>query len=330
MQDMDVKTFGRSLIGDHEFLDWLGGFFRKRRLSGARISVKYVSASHLSYIIKFGRDAGACVKFFEIPTGSFRDYDAKWAMENEYKILSDIFNHGFNRGKYRIVKPLGINKRFYAALATEYAGETSVYNLLEKTAQKKRGRAELKDAMKKTAKTIRKFHDNMSKPEKLDMNYEIRRMIEETTLGYEDKVMVGKMKRLIRSYKDDENIKRLGAVTVHGDTNSTNFIVNGDITYFLDLERLEYGRSPLHDLGFILADLIHQFKFHQNAPEKAEKYAEIFLKSYSSRFYDLISKAVRPYIGCSLIKITSYIGGSRKHRDWLREEGFEYLRKDGS
>jgi len=265
------------------------------------------------------------VKFYKIPTGSCSDYDAVFAMNHEYEILKSIHEKHIENGGFKVIQPLGINKRFYAAIATEFAGETSLSNMMEAVAKKEADGSLLSMSLEKTAKGLKKIHDTGRK--QFDVKYEVSRLEEDTVLGIKDEKLKKSIVDAIHTWKDNEKIASLGASTIHGDANPTNFIVNENTVYALDFERLEENRSPLVDLGFMIADLKHHFKFYESNDEETNKYVNCFLKAYNGSDPKDLLELARPYIGCGLIRITKFINAEESHRLWLIDEAFKQLKK---
>lgn len=319
----NVDNFGKTLINNREFTKWL--LKLTGRKSARDISVTFNPASHLCYIFQFGKDSGVHVKFFGIPTGSCKDYDPIRAMENEFGILKNVYNNGFNTESYKVICPLGINPGFYAALATEFAGTTSVSSLLIDVAERGEESERLSKALKNTALALKRIHDTMPRRQVLDMDFELSHLEEDIIMGFEDPELRERIVKAIDGWRGNSGMRSLGAVTIHGDANPTNFIVNKGVLYVLDFERFEPNRSPLADLGFMIADIKHHFAFYGDNPEKAQPYIDGFLRTYADGNYNELKELVRLYVGCGLIRITKFISERRKHRVWLRKEGFRYL-----
>lgn len=324
MHARDVDSFGESLTANKDFKRWLFGL--KEMDAGEDLKVSFNPASHLGYTFHSKDGFAVHVKFFGIPTGSWKRYDALGAMENEYGILKNIHNNGFNNHQHRVIRPLGVNKEFYAALATDFVHGESLSKLMEYAAKDDTVNKKLVKSLKNTAHALRKMHDSMQKQKILDVNHEFARLTEETLQGIRNKRLGEKIVEALDKWKHNPDVKSMGAVTIHGDANPTNFIANNGTLYVLDFERLERDRSPLVDLGFMTADIKHHFMFYGNNPEKAETYINEFLMGYSNRHHDRIREAVKPYVGCGLIRITKFINAQKEHRRWLVSEAFKQLK----
>jgi len=320
---LGVGDFGENLAANREFLKWLG------RLRGGSptedVSVKLNPASHLCYTFQFQNGAGIHVKFYGIPTGSCKDYDSHWAMKNEYKILKSVYDNGFTDSTHRVIIPLGTNTSFYSALATEYVGDVSLSKIMMSAAEGGEESRILSEALANTAYVLKRIHDTMPRSDLLDSEFEFSRLTEDTTLGIRDEGLKNRIVDAIAGWAGNPEIAALGAATVHGDANPTNFVVKDGVLYVLDFERLEHNRSPLLDLGYMIADLKHHFKFFGGNPDAAEPYIKTFLKSYSPQQYEKIRELVNPYVGCGLLRINNFINADRKHRNWLLSEGFHHL-----
>jgi len=311
-------------LADEKFTTWLG------ELRGGavpdNVKVRWHPASHLCYTFHFEGGDGIHVKFYGIPTGSVADYDGAWAMENEYKILKKVYEQGFAGAGYGVTTPLGSNPELYAALATEYVSGSSLAILMQRSIGRGKNLDRITESLGKAGVILKKIHETMPRSKRISMLREAARLSEETLLGFTDENLRKRISNAIQRVRSSREIATLGAVTVHGDANPSNFIVKRSNVYAIDFETLEAGRSPLLDLGYMIADVKHHFKLYGGSAAGARKAVNAFARAYAGDDAKRILHLARPYVGCGLLRISKFINDHGSHRKWLLREGFRNLR----
>ena len=234
----------------------------------------------------YGADgASVHVKFFRRTLGRTGvTYDPRREMEAEYGALKEFERSGFSSGKYRIVRALGVNEKLDCALATVYVGGGTVLSLIHDVLKNGGDEGELLHALELTAGLLKKIHTVMPKSPRVDgaeMFYSYLKAI----LYLEDMgALDGFHRRITNALSRWHRFKPLfeqAGATVHGDANPSNFKVRGGVVYGFDVERSRPGRSPLLDVGTMVAELRHHCAYLAGDEGRAEPYVERFLRAYA-------------------------------------------------
>lgn len=224
------------------------------------------------------------VKFFRRTRGRTSvTYDPCREMEAEYGALKEFERNGFASGRYRVVRALGVNEKLDCALATVYVGGGTVLSLIY-DAVLSGSDEELLNALELAAGLLKKIHTVMPRSPRADgaeMFYSyLKSLLYLEELGALDGFHRRVTKGLSRWYKHKPLFEQ-GGVTVHGDANPSNFKVRDGVVYGFDMERSRPGRSPLLDVGTMVAELRHHCAYLAGDARKSEPYVERFLRSYA-------------------------------------------------
>ncbi len=251
---------------------------------GAAGPEELTESSHETCVYR-ANGARVHVKFFRRTRGRTGvTYDPGREMEAEYGALKKFERNGFTSGRYRIVRALGVNEKLDCALATVYVGGDTLLSLIYDSLKDGGTGGELLSALELTAGLLRKIHTVMPRSPRVDgaeMFYSYMKplfYLEEIGAldGFHRRVAKG----LSRWYNHKPLFEQEG-VTVHGDANPSNFKVCEGVVYGFDVERSRPGRSPLLDVGTMVAELRHHCAHLARDEGKAVPYVERFLAAYA-------------------------------------------------
>ena len=226
------------------------------------------------------------VKYFSRTLGRTNvTYEPEREMKAEYGMLKEFEKNGFTSGRYRIVRTLGYNEKLDCALATVYVGGETLLSIIYDTINNNNG-GQLLKALDATAGLLKRIHSVMPQSYRADgaeMFYSyLKSMLYLEEQGVMDGFHRRAMKGLSRWYNHRPLFEQRG-VTVHGDANPSNFKIDGSTVYGFDVERSRPGRSPLLDVGTMVAELRHHFSYLTGDPGEAEPYIGRFLQAYASK-----------------------------------------------
>jgi hypothetical protein len=203
------------------------------------------------------------VKFFRRATGlTSVTYDPCKEMEAEYCILREFEKNGFSSGRYRIVKALGYNETLDCALATAYVGGDTLLSLiqegLEDNGDGDAGR--MLPALGLTAGLLRRIHTVMPQSPGIDVDEAFHSFLKPLLYLEDQGALDGFHRRITKALGRWHRFRPLfeqRGVTVHGDANPSNFKIQDGVVYGLDVEHCRPARSPLLDVGTMVAELRH-------------------------------------------------------------------------
>ncbi len=267
------------------------------------------------------------VKFFRRTRGRTSvTYDPCREMEAEYGALREFERRGFASGRYRMVKALGVNEKLDCALATVYVGGETVLSLIYRALKGSGNDEELSGALRLTAGLLKRIHEAMPRGPRVDgaeTFYSYMKplfYLEETGAldGFHRRIMKG----LSRWYGHKPLFEQEG-VTVHGDANPSNFKVRGGVIYGFDVERCRRGRSPLLDVGTMVAELRHHSAHLAGDGRKAEPYVERFLTAYApdAEERERMLELLPFYVSRGFFKIAMLGYWKHDYRSYLVEQG---------
>jgi Phosphotransferase enzyme family len=266
------------------------------------------------------------VKFFERTRGKTGvTYDPRREMEAEYNVLREYEKNGFSYGKYRIVRALGINEGLDCALATVYAPGDSLLTLIQR-ALKGEGDGELMTALDLTAGLLKKIHTVMPQSPKVNGAETFYSYLKPLLYLEEQGALDGFHRRITKGITRWHGHRPLfdqRGVTVHGDANPSNFKIHGGAIYGLDVERSRPGRSPLLDVGTMVAELRHHCAYLAREPGKAGPYVERFLGAYAPVPGERkkVDGLLPFYVSRSFLKIAMLGYWKPDYRRYLVEQG---------
>ncbi len=267
------------------------------------------------------------VKFFRRTVGRTSViYDPRREMQAEYAMLQEFEKNGFSAGRYRIVRPLGVNDALDCALATVYVGGDTLLALIQDTLNGAGPEDRVLPALDLTAGLLKKIHTVMPQSPHADnaeMFYSYLKPVlyleEQGALdGFHRRITKG----LSRWYNHRPLFEQRG-VTIHGDANPSNFKVRDGIIYGFDVERSSPGRSPLVDVGTMVAELRHHGAYLAKDAGKAEPYIERFLRAYAPgpREREQVEARLPFYASRGFFKIAMLGYWKKDYRRYLVEQG---------
>lgn len=311
--------------------DWLAGLARQHpEIFGDRPCVLEPvevppASSHESCVYGAGK-ARVHVKFFCRTLGrTSMTYDPCREMDSEYGILMEFEKNGFASGRHRIVRALGINESLDCALATVYVPGETLLSIIQRTV-KGGDDEELLSALDLTAGLLRKIHTLMPQSTRIDGAEAFYSYVKPLFYLEEQCALDGfhrrTMRGLSRWYGHRPLFEQRG-VTVHGDANPSNFKINEGTIYGFDVERSRPCRSPLLDVGTMVAELQHHCAYLAKDIRKAGPYMERFLRAYAASpgEREKIEGLLPFYVSRGLFKIAMLGYWKRDYRRYLVEEG---------
>lgn len=313
-------------------LNWLGHLVRQRpELFGGHPGEMAVleaskSSSHESCVYGAG-DVRVHVKFFGRTLGRTSvTYDPCREMRAEYGILMEFEKNGFSSGRHRIVRALGFNEGLDCALATVYMPGDTLLSTIQRTLKGREGDEELFKALDLTAGLLRKIHAIMPQGQRVDGAETFYSYLKAVLYLEEQGALDGFHRRVTKGLSRWYNHRPLfeqKGVTVHGDANPSNFKIHEGIIYGFDVERSRPGRSPLLDVGTVVAELRHHSAYLAKDIRKAEPYVERFLRAYAPAPGD--QKTMRDllpfYVSRGLFKIAMLGYWKHDYQRYLVEQG---------
>ncbi len=312
-------------------LDWLDGLVRQHpEVFGPRPGALSKlqapgAASHESCVYGAGA-ARVHVKFFRRTLGRTGvTYDPCREMRSEYGVLREFEKNGFASGRHRIVRALGTNEGLECALATVYVPGDTLLSIIQRTL-KGDGGGELLEALGLAAGLLRKVHGLMPQSPKVDAAETFYSYMKPLFYLEEQGALDGFHRRVMKGLSRWHGHRPLfeqRGVTVHGDANPSNFKIHDGVIYGLDLERSRPGRSPLLDVGTMVAELEHHCAYVAGDAGRAEPYIERFLRAYAPSPADRkkIDGLLPFYVSRGLLKIAMLGYWKHGYRRWLVEAG---------
>ncbi|HTY90502.1 MAG TPA: phosphotransferase [Methanocella sp.] len=311
--------------------DWLAGLARQHpdvfgASSGPLAEMEVPPASsHESRV--YGADVPRVhVKFFRRTLGRTGvTYDPCREMLSEYGILREFEKNGFASGRHRVVRALGVNEGLDCALATAYVPGESLLSIVQRTLNGGEDR-ELLSALDLTAGLLRKIHTLMPQSPKVDGADTFYSFMKPLFYLEDQGALDGSHRRIMKGLSRWHGRRPLfeqRGVTVHGDANPSNFKIHEGIIYGFDLERSRPGRSPLLDVGTMVAELQHQCGYITKDMRRAGPYVEHFLHAYapSALESDMIEGLLPFYVALGFFKIAMLGYWKRDYRRYLVEAG---------
>jgi aminoglycoside phosphotransferase (APT) family kinase protein len=279
------------------------------RLENDRCKVRVfkIPASHTVCRYEFkGEDFSVVSKFYAEPTGSNRNYNAKRAMDREFKKLrtaEKIIN---------ISRPLAKSKKFNCALVTEYINGKSLNSYIKS----EKG---LYDRLSGVAELLRRLHDNTATEYSKDKEFaRFHNVLNQLGLNGHDRE---KYDRLLGNWWYSSRLDRSRGCMIHNDAHPANYIFKHGRVYALDFESAWEQAHPAHDLGVMAAELKKFFGSNERGAERAEPYIGHLLWHYShneNEFHEL-AQALPFFMSLGLFRMVRWKGESQEREYILRE-----------
>jgi hypothetical protein len=247
--------------------------------------------------------------------------------EKEYdnlKLAREKF--GMDEGDLRIVAPLGKKKELSALLVIEYgAGNTLDYYI--KKAVRKQETEKLFLKLRYLSRFLVKLHRNSESE---------RHPSSDLPRKYLNKLL-GSLRASLLDDKEVSHIKELSApwwsrvevysdyeVMVHGDATPTNFLFYHEKVTGIDLEKMK-SADRCWDLGFLAAELKHNFLIENKSTWDSEPYIRHLLLEYAAGFRDLdmfkdTTRRLPLYMALGLLRIARNEWPGEKYRHKLVDE----------
>jgi hypothetical protein len=297
------------------FRDWLVGVVKNRiRNRDCSVTVTPIRpASHTVCRFDFDGEKYAVVgKFFAEPTGTFTEYNAAGAMENEYRILKRVS---------RIIltpRPLARRRDFSCVLLSEFVKGRRLSGRLDD------GR--LYDHLTGVARLHRCLHDHTAGGYRKEREFAtFQRVLEQAGLGRENRE---ECKMLLGRWWDHPLLDRASGCMIHRDATPANYLVRHGRVHALDFESAWSDAHPVHDAGIFCAELKHYFAAQKQSGRMAEPYIGHYLWEYSHDEDDFREVcAVLPFfMALGYLRMIRVAGDNSRKRERLIREVVRCLR----
>lgn len=234
------------------------------------------------------------------------------------KFLRDVA--GLRGSRYEVIAPLGLKKEYSALLVLEYAPGNNLDHYIRKAIFENK-KDELFHRLTSLAGFFARLHrtgtgsKQVTPANPAEWMNRIVNQLKKTTLKnhYGD---VKEIENLAgdwwnRKYMFDDN-----EVIIHGDATTTNFTFHQGKVIGIDLEDMRRA-DRTWDLGFIAAELKHNFMWHTGDGGRAEPFIGHFLWEYGKAYNDTgifhkITPKLPLFMAIDLLRIS--------RNDWLNED----------
>ncbi|MDG6257571.1 MAG: hypothetical protein QCH35_08240 [Methanomicrobiaceae archaeon] len=250
------------------FRDWLinkiGGRIGNTR---CKVIVSLLKpASHTVCKYRFvGEEYAVVAKFFAEPTGQETHYDARKAMNNEYRILKKVAK------VIPVAYPIACNADFHCVLVTEYINGRPLLHSLRRERRPFRRIA-----------TVAHMHKRLHSH--TDGGYDKTRVFStfHNVLG---KVHLSGTERrhfddLLGEWWHSGRLERGHGCMIHRDATLANYIFTNHHAFAVDFESAWEYAHPVHDAGIFCAELRHYFALRNQDAALAEPYIGHYLSQY--------------------------------------------------
>jgi thiamine kinase-like enzyme len=247
--------------------------------------------------------------------------------EKEFANLEMVRDrYGMNEGDFRIVEPLGKEKRFAAMLLIEFGQGHTLDHYID--------RAILNQETDKLCYKLRllagflvKLHHNSQSdrhPVADTAQHYLKKLLSTLRSGLLDEKEEKQFKELAAGWWSQPAVFSDFEVIVHGDATPTNFLFKHDKVTGIDLEKMKWA-DRCWDLGFLAAELKHNYLKNNQSGWAAESCIRHLLLEYSAGFHDLemfrkITRRLPLYMALGLLRIARNEWLAEKHRRNLIDE----------
>jgi len=209
-----------------------------------------------------------------------------------------------------VVMPLGENRDLSALLVVERAPGLTLDFFLAKAIFEQQG-DQLFDILSQLARFLVKLHETCkterplsSEPPRLYLN------------GLLDSLSLGPLEPLSRASVEKYAVQWWNMETVfgsdretivHGDATTTNFLFDKGNVTAIDLQDMKWA-DRCWDIGFISAELKHNFMWRTGSSQAAEPFISHFLWEYTvdygdTNFFHVITQKIPLYMAIGLLRI---------------------------
>ena len=247
--------------------------------------------------------------------------------EKEYEFLKLMQEkYDMSSGDFRIVAPLGKNKELAATLVIEFAKGNSLDYYIKNAIQKNET-DKLLYKLRFMARFLVKLHGN-TQSDKKNSPETPRKYLKRLLSSLEGKLISNKetnyIKDLASSWWNREEVFSDNEVLVHGDATPTNFLFMHEKVTGIDLEKMKWA-DRCWDLGFLAAELKHNFLNAGRSSNDSEPYIKNLLLEYAAGFKDFylfknITRRLPLYMSLGLLRISRNDWLSKEHRHKMVEE----------
>ncbi len=302
---MYEKEVGVLREGD-QFRDWLvdriGG-----RIGNPHCKVivsRLKPASHTVCRYRFvGEDYAVVAKFFGEPRGKETRYDAKKAMDNEYRLL------GKAAKVIPVACPIARNADFHCVLVTEHVEGRQLSHALKKEREPFRRIATVASMHRRlhshtrgTYDKVREFSTFHDVLDKVHLPGDERRHFNE----------------LLGEWWHSERLGRGHGCMIHRDATLSNYIYSNHHAVAIDFESAWEHAHPVHDAGIFCAELKHFFALRQKNKDLAEPYIRHYLAKYcrDDEEFGYVTGILPFFMSLGYLRIAR-LDLSKRYRDFL-------------
>jgi tRNA A-37 threonylcarbamoyl transferase component Bud32 len=269
-------------------------------------------ASHTVCKYRFvGEDYALVAKFFAEPKGHETHYDARAAMDNEYRMLKKVGD------VIPIACPVACNADFNCVLVTEYVNGRPLLHSLKKEPQPfpriatvarihKDLHSHTRGGYDKT-REFSTFHDVLGKAH---ISTSERRHFDD----------------LLGRWWHSGMLDRSHGCMIHRDATLANYIFSNNHAFAVDFESAWEHANPVHDPGILCAELRHHFALRHHDPHHAEPYIRHYLSTYCSNAdeFEYMTGILPFFMALGYMRIAR-LDMSKEYRDFLLKEAMACL-----
>jgi tRNA A-37 threonylcarbamoyl transferase component Bud32 len=276
------------------------------------IVYKLGPASHTVCRYDFeGENYGVIAKFFAEPTGREKQYNAKKAMDTEFRILQRV------EKIIRAARPISKRSDFHCALVTEFIDGRSLESYFE-------SEDGLYDRLTSVAQMLRRLHGETRSDYYKEREFgHFHQILDRLKLGRSTRDTYN---QLLGQWWSAPHLNLSYGCLIHNDANPANYIFKDGEPYAIDFESSWEHASYIHDLGIMASELKNYFAQNRFDDRIAEPYIGHFLWRYSesqSQFRE-ITRALPFFMSMGLLRIAR-LHPNTKHRAYLFKEAMACL-----
>jgi hypothetical protein len=296
------------------------------------IEIKLLSYQKPVYLFRERRKRLKVIGKFFCSESISPDEAWQWAEKGYFNLKQARERFGMNKGTYRVVAPLGLNRDLCALLVTELAPGKILDHYIAMAFYEGES-TRLFEKLTHLARFFVKLHRNSASA---------RRVSPELARDYLGKLLDSLQKGPLIS-SERNGLENYAArwwdcpdrfndheVTVHGDATPTNFFFYRQNVIGIDFDKMKQA-DRCWDLGFMAAELKHHFMWRTGDGWAAEPFIGHFLWAYASQlggeqFFYTITQKTPLYMSLGLLRIARNTWLDEPYRKRLIKEAKRCLK----
>jgi hypothetical protein len=233
----------------------------------------------------------------------------RWAEKGYSNLNQARERFGMNKGTYRVVAPLGLNRELCALLVTELAPGKVLDHYIARAIYRGES-AGLFEKLTCLARFFVKLHRNSETHQRvapdLPRDY-LGKLLDSLQQGPLTGSERYALEKHVGKWWENGDIFSDHEVVVHGDATPTNFFLHRHEVVGIDLDKMKYA-DCCWDLGFMAAELKHHFLWRTGDSWAAEPFIGHFLWDYAAtysgeQFFRAITRKLPLYMTLGLLRI---------------------------